>query len=86
MKFVWYRTCEFHFLQKSRIKQAVITVKPHLNPETALSGFGALQELEELATMDLNAPLNVQVHIQVQEPLVQHWQQLKHKIKEMCWK
>ncbi|XP_058227611.1 histone H1-like [Rhododendron vialii] len=57
---------------KSRIKQAVITVKPHLNPETALSGFGALQELEELATMDLNAPLNVQVHIQVQEPLVQH--------------
>lgn len=57
---------------KSRIKQAVITVKPHLNPETALSAFGALQELEELATVDLNGPSNVQVHFQGQEPLVQH--------------
>jgi hypothetical protein len=57
---------------KSRIKEAVITVKPHLNPETALSAFGALQELEELATMDLNGPSNVEVHFQVQEPLVQH--------------
>uniref|UniRef100_A0A5B6ZG02 Putative histone H1 n=1 Tax=Davidia involucrata TaxID=16924 RepID=A0A5B6ZG02_DAVIN len=43
-----------HF--QSRVKQAVGAVKPHLNAETAVGALGALQELEELATMDVSAP------------------------------
>ncbi|KAL7192444.1 hypothetical protein ACSBR2_024308 [Camellia fascicularis] len=59
-----------HF--QSRVKQAISMVKPHLNNETAVSAIVALQELEELATMDMNAPLNVQVQVQLQEPLHQY--------------
>ncbi|KAF5957891.1 hypothetical protein HYC85_005116 [Camellia sinensis] len=59
-----------HF--QSRVKQAISMVKPHLNNETAVSAIAALQELEELATMDMNAPLNVQVQVQLQEPLHQY--------------
>ncbi|KAL7192445.1 hypothetical protein ACSBR2_024308 [Camellia fascicularis] len=58
--------------KQSRVKQAISMVKPHLNNETAVSAIVALQELEELATMDMNAPLNVQVQVQLQEPLHQY--------------
>ncbi|XAR63954.1 hypothetical protein NMG60_11024123 [Bertholletia excelsa] len=53
-----------HF--QDRIKQAVSVVKPHLNSETAVIALGALQELEELATMDLSVPVHAQPQVQVQ--------------------
>ena len=48
-----------HYFQQSRVKQAVSVVKPHLNNDTA--AFGALQELEELATMDLSVQESLQI-------------------------
>ncbi|MFZ8340948.1 hypothetical protein ACO1LU_14180, partial [Staphylococcus aureus] len=47
-----------HF--QSRIKQAVSVVKPYLNTETAVIAVGALQELEELASLDISTPVTVQ--------------------------
>ncbi|XP_075505084.1 uncharacterized protein LOC142542367 [Primulina tabacum] len=41
---------------QSRIKQTVNIIKPHLSSEAA---FTALRELETLAEMDVNAPLNI---------------------------
>ena len=48
-----------HYFQQSRVKQAVSVVKLQLNNDTA--AFGALQELEELATMDLNVQESLQI-------------------------
>lgn len=45
-----------NLLQQSRIKQTVDIMKPHLSSETA---FTALRELETLAEIDVNAPLNI---------------------------
>lgn len=59
----WYFYCLFKiffFLQQSRIKQAVSVVKPYLNTETAVIAVGALQELEELASLDISTPVTVQ--------------------------
>ncbi|XP_052182765.1 histone H1 [Diospyros lotus] len=47
-----------HF--QSRVRHAVSLVKPQLNNETAVSALGALQELEQLATLDLSTPFHVQ--------------------------
>ncbi|KAM7479654.1 hypothetical protein LguiA_027867 [Lonicera macranthoides] len=56
-----------HF--QSRIKHTLSVVKPYFNTEVTVSAVGgALRELEELASMDLSAPTNVQI----QEPLPQN--------------
>lgn len=57
---IWYINWFTHFLQQSRIKTAVSVVKPYLN-ETAVIALGALQDLEELADMDIiSVPPSVQ--------------------------
>ncbi|XP_065855978.1 histone H1-like [Euphorbia lathyris] len=42
---------------QSRVKQAVSLLRPTLNSETAISAIAAIQDLEEIATLDLNAPV-----------------------------
>ncbi|KAL6183278.1 hypothetical protein ACLB2K_044689 [Fragaria x ananassa] len=42
---------------QSRVGQAVGVLKPFLNNESAVDAAAAIQELEELATMDISAPL-----------------------------
>ncbi|KAK9278634.1 hypothetical protein L1049_028207 [Liquidambar formosana] len=55
---------------QSRIKQAVGVLKPHLTNENAVSAVAALQELEDISTMDIaTAPLQ---HVPVQEPVIQN--------------
>lgn len=46
-------------MQQSRVKQAVSVVKPYLNPDAVIA-VGALQELEELASLDVSMPAAVQ--------------------------
>lgn len=48
------------FLQQGRIKQTVGVLKPVLETQNAANALAAVQELEELAAVDVTAPLNLQ--------------------------
>ncbi|WCJ33967.1 winged-helix DNA-binding transcription factor family protein [Euphorbia peplus] len=62
---------------QSRVKQAVSLLRPTLNSETAITAIAAIQDLEEIATLDLNAPLREEAPLsqlpqpQLQQPLGQ---------------
>ncbi|EXB62689.1 Histone [Morus notabilis] len=46
---------------QSKVKQAAGTLKPQLTHESPVTAIAAVQELEELATLDINAPLRDEV-------------------------
>ncbi|KDP24595.1 hypothetical protein JCGZ_25511 [Jatropha curcas] len=60
---------KFEFFQ-SKVKQAVGVLKPQLTSETAAGAVAAIQELEGLASMDINTPLREEP--QAQLPLIQN--------------
>lgn len=47
-------------MQQGRIKQTVGVLKPVLETQNAANALAAVQELEELAAVDVTAPLNLQ--------------------------
>ena len=49
------------YSQQSKVKQAVGMLKPQLTHESPVTAIAAVQELEELAAMDLSAPLREEV-------------------------
>lgn len=53
-------------LQQSKVKQAVGMLKPQLTHESPVTAIAAVQELEELATLDMSAPLREEVQQPVQ--------------------
>lgn len=44
-------------MQQLKVKQAVVALKPQLSHESPAIAIAAVQELEEIAAMDVNAPL-----------------------------
>lgn len=44
-------------LQQSKVRESLGVIKPHFNHESPVTAIAAIQELEILASMDLNAPL-----------------------------
>ncbi|KAM1323161.1 hypothetical protein ACFX13_016180 [Malus domestica] len=51
-----------------KVGQAVGALKPYLTPESAGNAIAAIQELEGLATMDINTPLDIEAQ---QPPMLQ---------------
>ncbi|KAK6925381.1 Linker histone H1/H5, domain H15 [Dillenia turbinata] len=59
LKFLLY---DLNFAKKqSRVKHGVEVLRPQLTNESAVFAAAALQELDELAAIDVNAPFNVQI-------------------------
>ena len=52
---------EIFFWQQSKVRQAVGVLKPQLTNETPVSVVTAIQELEGLASMDINAALREEI-------------------------
>ncbi|XP_061343662.1 uncharacterized protein LOC133289683 isoform X2 [Gastrolobium bilobum] len=61
-----------HF--QSKVKESLAVLKPHFNHESPVTAIAAIQELEVLGTMDLNAPLRDETLPQ-QQPQPQIFQQ-----------
>ena len=60
--------CSNHvILQQAKVKQAVGMLKPQLTHESPVTAIAAVQELEELATLDINAPIREEVQQPVQQ-------------------
>lgn len=55
-RFAFEKYIYIYCLQQSRVKQAVGVLKPQLNSETASSAVAAIEELEALASIDINLP------------------------------
>lgn len=53
--------------QQTKVKQAVGMLKPELTHDSSATAIAAVQELEELSVMDLNAPLREEA-VQHQPP------------------
>lgn len=75
----------FVYFQQLKVRQAVIALKPQLSHGSPATAIAAVQELEEIATMDINAPfreepqvLQLQLHQQpqLQQPEQEQQQQL----------
>ncbi|KAL5570614.1 hypothetical protein UlMin_027189 [Ulmus minor] len=49
---------------QTKVRQAVSTLKPLLTHESPVAALAAVQELEELATLDVSAPLKEEVQVQ----------------------
>lgn len=54
-------------MQQSKVKQAVGMLKPLLTHESHVTAIAAVQELEELAALDVNAPLREEVQNTVEQ-------------------
>lgn len=63
-----------HF--QAKVKESLAVLKPHFNHESPVTAIAAIQELEVLGTMDLNAPLNDETVFPPQQPEPQQQQQL----------
>ncbi|KAG5142357.1 hypothetical protein JHK82_018052 [Glycine max] len=63
-----------HF--QSKVKESLAVLKPHFNHESPVTAIAAIQELEVLGTMDLNAPLRDEtLPPQEEQPPLQQQQQ-----------
>ncbi|XP_015901026.3 histone H1 [Ziziphus jujuba] len=60
-----------------KVRQAVIALKPQLSHESPATAIAAVQELEEIATMDINAPFREEPQV-LQLPLHQQPQPQQH--------